>query len=92
MKTRALSRRTFLQGMGITGSVVRLALPPLAAMFNSHGTAYAGSGAIPDESDAAKKKSLEGAANTTRAGIAAADMATATKAASEVASELKALK
>jgi len=54
--------------------------------------AGAGSGAIPDESDAAKKKSLEGAANTTRAGIAAADMATATKAASEVASELKALK
>jgi hypothetical protein len=47
MKTRALSRRTFLQGMGITGSVVRLALPPLAAMFNSHGTAYAAGGAIP---------------------------------------------
>ena len=52
----------------------------------------AGSGAIPDMSDAAKKKALEGAANTTRAGIAAADMATATKAATEAASELKALK
>jgi len=54
--------------------------------------AGSGSGAIPDESDAAKKKALEGAADTTRAGIAAADMATATKAANQVASELKAVK
>jgi hypothetical protein len=43
-------------------------------------------------SGAAKKKALEGAADTTRAGIAAADMATATKAANQVASELKAVK
>jgi hypothetical protein len=54
--------------------------------------AGSGAGAIPDESDAAKKKALEGAADTTRAGIAAADMATATKAANRVASELKAVK
>lgn len=54
--------------------------------------AGSGAGAIPDESDAAKKKALEGAADTTRAGIAAADMATATKAANQVASELKAIK
>jgi len=54
--------------------------------------AGSGAGAIPDESDAAKKKALEGAADTTRAGIAAADMATATKAANQVASELKAVK
>jgi hypothetical protein len=36
----ALSRRTFLRGTGLSG-VVRIGLPPLAAMFNSHGTAYA---------------------------------------------------
>lgn len=35
-----LSRRTFLRGIGIAGSVVRVGLPPLAAMFNSNGTAY----------------------------------------------------
>jgi len=54
--------------------------------------AGSGGGAIPDESDQAKKKALEGAANTARAGIAATDMATATKAANEAASELNALK
>src|SRR3954454_2839214 len=37
----ALSRRTFLRGMGIGGSLVRVGLPPLAAMFNESGTAYA---------------------------------------------------
>jgi hypothetical protein len=46
-----LSRRLFLRG-GLAGSVVRVGLPPLAAMFNSSGTAYAaaaktGSRAIP---------------------------------------------
>lgn len=35
-----LSRRTFLRGAGAAGAV-RLGLPPLAAMFNSNGTAYA---------------------------------------------------
>ncbi|MCI0625824.1 MAG: DUF1552 domain-containing protein [Acidobacteria bacterium] len=37
-----LSRRTFLKTMGLAGAVVRIGLPPLAAMFNSNGTAYAG--------------------------------------------------
>jgi hypothetical protein len=36
-----LSRRTFLKGVGISGAMVRIGLPPLAAMFNSSGTAYA---------------------------------------------------
>ena len=36
-----LSRRTFLRGAGLAGSVVRIGLPPLEAMFNSNGTAYA---------------------------------------------------
>ena len=36
----SLNRRTFLRGAGAAG-VVRLGLPPLAAMFNSNGTAYA---------------------------------------------------
>jgi hypothetical protein len=47
-----LSRRRFLRGISLTGAAVRVGLPPLAAMFNSNGTAYAaaaknpGAGAI----------------------------------------------
>src|SRR5215467_8886662 len=36
-----LSRRRFLRGLSLTGAAVRVGLPPLAAMFNSNGTAYA---------------------------------------------------
>ena len=36
-----LARRTFLRGIGVAGSIIRLGLPPLEAMFNSNGTAYA---------------------------------------------------
>lgn len=36
-----LSRRKFLKGVSLTGAMVRVGLPPLAAMFNSSGTAYA---------------------------------------------------
>jgi hypothetical protein len=54
--------------------------------------AGSGSGAIPDTADAAKKKELEEAANTVRAGLASSDIATAKKAANDTASELKALK
>ena len=36
-----LSRRKFLRGVSLTGAMVRVGLPPLAAMFNSNGTAYA---------------------------------------------------
>jgi len=36
-----LSRRKFLRGVSLTGAVARVGLPPLAAMFNSGGTAYA---------------------------------------------------
>ena len=36
-----LSRRKFLRGVSITGAAVRVGLPPLAAMFNSSGTAHA---------------------------------------------------
>jgi len=36
-----LSRRRFLRGVSLTGAVVRVGLPPLAAMFDSNGTAYA---------------------------------------------------
>src|SRR5215470_8513981 len=35
-----VSRRTFLRG-GVGGAAVRIGLPPLAAMFNANGTAYA---------------------------------------------------
>src|SRR5579864_3697731 len=36
-----LDRRKFLRGVSITGALVRVGLPPLAAMFNFNGTAYA---------------------------------------------------
>jgi hypothetical protein len=36
-----LTRRKFLRGVSLTGAAVRVGLPPLAAMFNSSGTAYA---------------------------------------------------
>ncbi len=40
-----LSRRKFLKGLtSLAGAVVRVGLPPLAAMFNSNGTAYAADG------------------------------------------------
>ena len=49
-----LSRRKFLKGVSLSGAVVRVGLPPLAAMFNSNGTAYAAAskvtGAAPIES------------------------------------------
>jgi hypothetical protein len=54
--------------------------------------AGSGNGAIPDTSDAARKKALEDAANTVRAGLATSDVSIAQKAASEAASELKAIK
>ena len=36
-----LTRRRFLRNMSMTGAAVRVGLPPLAAMFNMNGTAYA---------------------------------------------------
>ena len=36
-----LSRRKFLRGISMTGAAVQVGLPPLAAMFNMNGTAYA---------------------------------------------------
>src|SRR5437763_914188 len=42
-----LSRRRFLKGVSMTGALVRVGLPPLAAMFNSNGTAYAAPGKNP---------------------------------------------
>jgi hypothetical protein len=37
----SLSRRTFLKGLTATGAFVQVGLPPLAAMFDFNGTAYA---------------------------------------------------
>ncbi|MCW5983283.1 MAG: DUF1552 domain-containing protein [Bryobacteraceae bacterium] len=39
-KTR-LSRRAMLRGLTLSGGLIRIGLPPLEAMFNSNGTAYA---------------------------------------------------
>src|SRR6266545_140121 len=43
-----ISRRTLLKGVTLSQLPVWVGLPPLAALFNSHGTAYA--------ADAAKSK------------------------------------
>ncbi len=51
--------------------------------------AQAGNGAIPDTADAAKKAALEAAAAKARAGIAAADLASAKKDASDAREMLK---
>jgi hypothetical protein len=45
-----VSRRNFLRGVGLGGAAIRIGLPPLEAMFNSHGTAYAASGKLPANS------------------------------------------
>ncbi len=37
-----MTRRRFLRGVSLSGGIVRVGLPPLAAMFNTNGTAYAG--------------------------------------------------
>jgi hypothetical protein len=51
MASRDVSRRSFLRGVGLGGMAVRIGLPPLAAMFNSSGTAYAAkTGSAPIES------------------------------------------
>lgn len=52
--------------------------------------ANAGRGAIPDATDAAKKKSLAAAADKLRAGIASSDLKTAQQAATDAATMLKA--
>ena len=39
-----LSRRAFLRGVGAGGAAVRVGLPPLEAMFDGSGTAYAATG------------------------------------------------
>jgi hypothetical protein len=52
--------------------------------------AHSGNGAIPDTADAAKKAKLQAAADKASSGIAATDLATAQKTASETAALLKA--
>jgi hypothetical protein len=59
---------------------------------NMNPCANAGHGAIPDTSDAAKKKALEAAADMARTALAAADMATAQKDAGQTAAALTAIK
>src|SRR5260370_29518629 len=46
MPSTKISRRTVLRGM-IAGTAVSFGLPPLEAMFNANGTAYAAGGALP---------------------------------------------
>jgi Protein of unknown function (DUF1552) len=46
MPITPVSRRRFLRGLSAAGAVVRVGLPPLAAMLNSHGTAYAAAGKV----------------------------------------------
>jgi hypothetical protein len=44
-----LSRRTFLKGIGLSGSVIRLGLPTFASLLNSNGTAYAATSGLAAE-------------------------------------------
>ena len=46
MQVKGFSRRTFLRGVGASGALIRIGLPPLEAMFNSSGTAYAAPGKV----------------------------------------------
>src|SRR5580700_3369197 len=46
-KRNRVSRRRFLRGLTLSGSAITVGLPPLVAMFNSTGTAYAGPAAAP---------------------------------------------
>lgn len=39
--SKNIPRRSFLKGAGLAGAIIRVGLPPLEAMFNSSGTAYA---------------------------------------------------
>src|SRR5262245_61629228 len=41
VKSKTITRRGFLKGLGMTGAMLKIGLPPLDALFNSHGTAYA---------------------------------------------------
>jgi len=59
---------------------------------NMNPCANAGSGAIPDTTDAAKKSALQAAATTLTAGLAATDKTTAQKDAADAATALKAVK
>jgi hypothetical protein len=59
---------------------------------NINPCANAGTGAIPDTTDAGKKAALEAAANLARSGIAATDKGTAQKDAVATANALKAIK
>ncbi len=59
---------------------------------NMNPCANSGSGAIPDTADAATKKALESVTVTVNAGLAAPDIKTAQKDASEAATALKAIK
>src|SRR3954454_10400421 len=40
-RSKALSRRTFLRGAGLSGAAIRIGLPAFEALFNANGTAYA---------------------------------------------------
>ncbi len=44
----ALSRRTFLRGVGLSGAMIRVGVPALEAMFASNGKAYALGGRLGD--------------------------------------------
>src|ERR1700733_587080 len=46
-KRKRVSRRRFLRGLTLSGSAITVGLPPLVAMFNSTGTAYASPAAAP---------------------------------------------
>src|SRR3954452_15749840 len=46
-RRKALSRRTFLRGVGLSGAAIRVGLPAFEALFNANGTAYAAEAGMP---------------------------------------------
>jgi hypothetical protein len=46
MFRKHLSRRSFLKGVGLSGTTISIALPAFDAFFNSNGTAYAATGSL----------------------------------------------
>src|ERR1700681_545677 len=47
--TKALSRRTLLRGIGLSGALIRIGVPALECMFNPNGSAYAATSKAPSK-------------------------------------------
>ncbi len=55
----ALTRRRFLRNLSLSGAAVHIGLPPLVAMFNGNGTAYAADAAVTGMTSGAAAGSIQ---------------------------------